>query len=203
MDGSRPSPDTISLQDREKPASVVFSCNGPNRLRQRPGRGRGAAEAGREHPAWSLSTGEDGPQGREGRGWSWWRCCGGPVLSSCSPHQARVRPAQPRAPPPGGPCVPGAEPGPHLHSALRREPPRPAGQKGACCRPAAGVLTAQRPVRETTPSQDLSLNPKATLRFLPFLLVSSAHTYVMCSFDDILAFLTNNACVQKRVRSRG
>lgn len=99
--------------------------------------------------------------------------------------------------------MPGAEPGPHLRSALRREPPRPAGQKGACCRPAASFLTAQRPVSETTPSQDLSLNPKATLHFLPFLLVSSAHTYVMCSFDDILAFLKNSACVQKWVRSRG
>lgn len=92
VDGSGPSRDTIGLQDRERPASVVFSCNGPNRPRQRPGRGRGAAEAGREHPAWSLSTGEDGPQGREGRGRSWWRCCGAPVLSSCSPHQARVQP---------------------------------------------------------------------------------------------------------------
>ena len=142
VDGSRPSPDTAGLQDREKATSVVFGCNGPNRQRQRPGRGWGAAGASREDPAQFLSTGVDGPQGREARGGSWWRRRRGPMLSGRGPHQAPCIPAQPHAPRPGGPCMPGAEPGPHLRPALRAAETAapPARQKGACGQPAFSWL---------------------------------------------------------------
>ena len=96
VDGSRPSPDTAGLQDREKATSVVFGCNGPNRQRQRPGRGWGAAGASREDPAQFLSTGVVGPQGWEARGGSWWRRRRGPMLSGRGPHQAPCIPAQPQ-----------------------------------------------------------------------------------------------------------
>lgn len=76
---------------------------------------QGPGGAGREHLARSLSTGEDGPQGQEGRGGVMVRRCGGPVLSGrchTRPTRPACSPAPPRAPCPGGPCVPGAESGP-------------------------------------------------------------------------------------------
>ena len=172
MDGSRPSPDTAGLQDREKATSVVFGCNGPNRQRQRPGRGRGAAGSRREDPARSLSTGGDGPQGQEGRGGSWWRHCRGPLLSSCGLHQACVQP-RPAArtsswrplrawrgarasPAPGTASCGDSRPPP-----LRRRP-----TEGGLL--PARVLTAQRPVSEQPRHRTRLLTQKQACAFSPF-----------------------------------